>query len=93
MTELSSEAVLHVAEISRLKLSEAEAQELAKELNQILSEFSKISEIREKGSEVHYIRRPKTQLRKDEPSKTDAALLVEGFSESEEGFMSAPKSL
>ncbi len=91
--KIDLKTVLHVAQIARLSLSESEAKQLEKELDEILSEFSKISEIREKGAEVHYIRRPKARLRKDAPAKTEPAPIVSQFSKSEDGFMSAPKSL
>ncbi len=91
--KISLETVLHVAEIARLRLSESEAKELEKELNQILNEFSKIGEIHEAGAETHYIHKPAARLRKDAVKKTDASPLVSQFAKSEDGFMSSPKSL
>ena len=91
--KISLDTVLHVAEIARLKLSDSEAKSLQQDLNKILGEFSKISQVSGKGEETHYIRKPKAQLRKDEPVKTESEPITAEFNESEEGFMSAPKSM
>ena len=93
--EVSEETLKKVAEISRLKLSPEELSSFKKELEQILSYFSKIKSVGESEAR-HYGRDLKNSLRKDEVrecGKEEVERIVSNFGKREGRFLSAPKSL
>ncbi len=84
-----------IAEISRLKLGEAEREALRNDLNEILGYFSLIREIEEKGEELYYVKPVESKPRKDEPLACDEAPAIRSqfARRKESGEMLAPKSL
>lgn len=95
MNPMEEETLRKVAEISRLKLSQEELSSFAKELEQILSYFSKIKKMGE-GEAAHYGRELRNSLRKDEArecGKDESEKIVSNFCKREGRFLSVPKSL
>jgi aspartyl/glutamyl-tRNA(Asn/Gln) amidotransferase C subunit len=60
------EELKKVIEICKIKLSENEYDEFIKEMQEIISYFSKIEEIDAKGEELHYVNEIFNPLRDDE---------------------------
>ena len=92
---MEEETLKKVAEISRLKLSQEELSSFAKELEQILSYFSKIRKMGE-GEAAHYGRDLRNSLRNDqarECGKEETEKIVSNFCRKDGRFMAAPKSL
>jgi len=96
MASLMDEAAIRrVAEISRLKLTEKEMEEFRAEFTDILSNFSRITEIEARGRELYYVREATAVFRKDVPEKRgDEAGRIRGqFSRKEDDYMLSPRSL
>jgi len=93
-TELDDATLQRVAQVCRLKLGEKEKAELRVDLNSILSYFSQINEIEEKGRELYYVVDSSSVPRQDvaRPSN-EAEAIRKGFAKCKDGMMMAPKSL
>ncbi|MBI5229111.1 Asp-tRNA(Asn)/Glu-tRNA(Gln) amidotransferase subunit GatC [Candidatus Micrarchaeota archaeon] len=91
---IDQDTLKKVAQISRLKLSEQEIQELQKDLNTILDYFSKINEIAAKGEEMYYVKAVRNAVRKDLPRKCDKDEKIrKAFNKKQENWLLAPRSL
>lgn len=93
---IDAATIRKLGEISRLRLTEDEVKEFEAEFAEILSSFSKISEIEAKGRELYYVRGASTVVRKDKPEQRagEAEGVRSQFAKrDEEGRMVAPKSL
>jgi aspartyl/glutamyl-tRNA(Asn/Gln) amidotransferase C subunit len=93
---IDAETLARTAEISRLKLSDAEAEKFGKDLNLILDYLSTISEVQGAGEgELYYVKNQNTVLRKDEPKAFDntAGIRSQFAKKKDSGEMLSPKSM
>ena len=80
-----------IARIARLDLSEAEEDQLEKQINDILEEFKVVQEMGGR-SECHYMTSAETVLRKDgEPQQGEDVL--SNIPVMESGFVKTPKGI
>ncbi|MDP7324317.1 MAG: Asp-tRNA(Asn)/Glu-tRNA(Gln) amidotransferase subunit GatC [Candidatus Woesearchaeota archaeon] len=85
----------HVAEVARLKLTEAEIKKFLPELKEVLDTFSKISEVDTKNTTSSYQPVPlKNALREDKPKQCltqEQALSL--TTHKKEGYFKGPKAV
>ena len=85
-----------MGELSRIKLSEAEAERLEKEFAQIIEYFSSISEIGGDSKQLFYVTGSKAEPRKDEVKAAKGGendRILGNFAVKDGRLMVAPKSL
>ncbi|MEM3030159.1 MAG: Asp-tRNA(Asn)/Glu-tRNA(Gln) amidotransferase subunit GatC [Candidatus Micrarchaeia archaeon] len=91
--KFSEETLRKVAEIARLRLSQAELASFRKELEEILAHFSKIRKMGE-GEARYYGRELANALREDMAEECEEVEgILANFNRKEGRFLSAPKSL
>ncbi|MHA1370051.1 MAG: Asp-tRNA(Asn)/Glu-tRNA(Gln) amidotransferase subunit GatC [Promethearchaeota archaeon] len=93
MTLINEDTVQHLAELSRIQLTEEEIKEFTKQLSKILEFFSQISELdTENIKPTYHVLDVKNVFREDVFKKSlpqDVAL--SNAPEKEDGFFKAPK--
>ncbi|MEM4389085.1 MAG: Asp-tRNA(Asn)/Glu-tRNA(Gln) amidotransferase subunit GatC [Candidatus Micrarchaeia archaeon] len=90
---ITEEILRKVAEIARLRLSQAELASFRKELEEILAHFSKIQKMGE-GEAEHYGRRLANSLREDRAECwAGGEDILANFNRREGRLLVAPKSL
>ena len=85
--------VAKIAEIARIRLTEKETEEIAKESQQILEHFAEIQHIKAE-KEMYYVHEAKNPLREDKSTepKEDAEIRKQ-FTKSEGKHLAAPKAI
>ena len=93
--KVDEDLIGHVAEVARLKLSEQEKKQFAKELKEILGSFSKLDEVNTEGIDISL--QPvelKNMLREDKEGKClsqeDALSLTE---HRKDGYFKGPRAI
>ena len=93
--KVDEKLIEHVAEVARLKISEKEKKQFAKELKEILDSFSKLDEVDTKGIDVSL--QPvelKNSLREDKEEKClsqdEALSLTEN---KKDGYFKGPRAV
>ena len=72
MSKIDKKQVEHIAELSRIKLSDKEKEKFSKELSQILDYFEKLKEVNtENVSPISQVTGIKNVLREDEEEKIE----------------------
>lgn len=94
-SQMDAATLKKIAEICRLKLDEKETKEFISEFEEILQNFSRITEIEARGRELYYVRKNSTVPRKDAPEKRagEADGIKSQFARSEDDYMMSPRSL
>ncbi|MFA6049495.1 MAG: Asp-tRNA(Asn)/Glu-tRNA(Gln) amidotransferase subunit GatC [Candidatus Micrarchaeia archaeon] len=94
MDKITKVELAKAAEVARLQFSERELEALEKDAAEILEYLAKVREIKESGSETHYLSNSKNPLRKDKAKECGAAAEIrKQFNSEEEQFLLAPKTL
>lgn len=94
--KIGREMVGKMAELSRIKLSEAEIERLEKEFGEIFEYFSSIRELGAKGEQLLYVTGAKGELRGDgvnAKTKGEIDAIVENFAQKDGRLLVAPKLL
>ncbi len=96
--KIDSGLVRKMAELSRVKLSEAEVSRLEGEFGELMKYFSDIDALGKEGEQLFYVSGSSGTLREDKPQpaeskKEEADAIVGQFSRKEGRLMLAPKSL
>jgi aspartyl/glutamyl-tRNA(Asn/Gln) amidotransferase C subunit len=94
-TLMDAATLKKIAEICRLRLEEKESKEFLSEFEEILANFSRITEIEARGRELYYVRKTSTVPRKDVPEKRagEAEGIKSQFARSEDDYMLSPRSM
>jgi aspartyl/glutamyl-tRNA(Asn/Gln) amidotransferase C subunit len=91
---IDKDLVRKMAELSRVKLSEAEVSRLETEFAEIFDYFSSISELGSEGEPLYYPAGGSGNRREDRPAKgKDADGIVAQFAHKEGRLLVAPKAL
>ncbi len=94
--EVSGELVKKMAELSRVKLSEAEVERLEKEFGEIFEYFASIEKLGGKGEQLLYVTGVKGETRNDATkpkTRGEVDAIVENFAQKDGRLLVAPKSL
>ena len=74
---MDAEELKKITEICKIKLNEEEYEEFIKELDEIVSYFSKIEELEVKDEELYYVNEIYNLLRDDEKSEIEESEIEE----------------
>ena len=90
--EITRDQVKHLAWLARVKISKAEEQKYAKEMNEILKYFKKLDEAETEGVEpTHHVAEIVNITRKDEPQPNPSEQVL-GVAPATKGrFVKAPR--
>jgi aspartyl/glutamyl-tRNA(Asn/Gln) amidotransferase C subunit len=96
--KIDRDLVRKMAELSRVKLSEAEASRLEGEFGEMMKYFSDIDALGREGEQLYYVSGTSGALREDKPrqagtKKEEADAIVGQFSRKDGRLMVAPKTL
>ena len=85
---ISREDIKKLAELARIRLTEAEEKKLEKDLQSILAYVEKLKEVDVSGvPEMTHAVEAKNVFRADEPAAREDILLTEQFPEEERGYL------
>ncbi len=94
--KIDKELVRKMAELSRIRLSDAEIGRLEKEFAEIFEYFSSIDELGGKGEQLLYVGGTRGETRGDSAkpkTKEDADAIVGNFAQKDGRLLVAPRSL
>ncbi len=90
MVTITREEIVHIANLSRLTLTEDEITQFIHDLQEILTYAARVQEISATAPELLPTHRPVNRFRLDEPKKSNAEPLLANAPERDERFFVVP---
>jgi aspartyl/glutamyl-tRNA(Asn/Gln) amidotransferase C subunit len=82
--------ITYMANLSRIKITDAEASKIAKDADELLKTFSSVKAT---GQEKTHIINAQSPIREDFVGKCDASGIAENFQSTRNGYVRVPKGL